>query len=174
MKRHWRYLVYVLRHKRFVFEAGLRYGVPLWQLVIHDWSKFRPVEWLPYAEWFYGYEGGSWVTVLRAGQGLGLTGGDLYRRAQECKAAFERAFLLHLHASPHHHQHWVLPAHGDKPAVVYEMPERYVREMVADWAGAGRAITGRWEVVEWYGKNKDTMVLGTRTRDLVERLLMVP
>jgi hypothetical protein len=33
------------------------------------------------------------------------------------------------------------------------MPEKFVREMVADWMGAGRAITGRWDVNDWYRPN---------------------
>lgn len=44
MKPHIQYLWYVIRHKFFVFQAGLRLGVPLWQLLIHDLSKFSPAE----------------------------------------------------------------------------------------------------------------------------------
>ena len=47
LKPHLRYLGYVVRHKWFVFRAGLRTGAPLWRLVIHDWSKFTPAEWGP-------------------------------------------------------------------------------------------------------------------------------
>ena len=38
------------------------------------------------------------------------------------------------------------------------MPEKYAREMVADWAGAGRAITGKWETLEWYEKNQEKIL----------------
>lgn len=51
------------------------------------------------------------------------------------------------------------------------MPEALVREMVADWAGAGRAITGAWEVAVWYRKNKENILLHPDTRVLVERLV---
>jgi hypothetical protein len=51
------------------------------------------------------------------------------------------------------------------------MPDAYVREMVADWMGAGRAITGRWEVREWYAKNAEKMVLHPDTRSRVGELL---
>jgi len=53
------------------------------------------------------------------------------------------------------------------------MPKKYVFEMVADWMGAGRAITGRWEVKEWYKKNKDKMLLHEATREAVEKILEV-
>jgi len=42
---------------------------------------------------------------------------------------------------------------------------------VADWAGAGRAITGQWEVVEWYGKNRAKIILTPETRGLAESIL---
>jgi hypothetical protein len=51
------------------------------------------------------------------------------------------------------------------------MPEHFVREMVADWMGAGRAITGRWEVGQWYAKNHATIQLHAETRALVHQLL---
>ena len=51
------------------------------------------------------------------------------------------------------------------------MPEKYAREMVADWAGAGRAITGKWETLEWYKKNQEKILLHPETRSLVESIL---
>jgi hypothetical protein len=51
------------------------------------------------------------------------------------------------------------------------MPEKYIQEMVADWAGAGRAITGEWEVAAWYRRNAAGMILHPATRARVERLL---
>jgi hypothetical protein len=51
------------------------------------------------------------------------------------------------------------------------MPEHYAREMVADWLGAGRAITGKWEAKEWYQKNKNAIILHPTTRAFVENLL---
>lgn len=56
--------------------------------------------------------------------------------------------------------------------IALRMPERLVREMVADWMGAGRAITGRWEVGVWYAANADKMVLHVATRARVEELLV--
>lgn len=51
------------------------------------------------------------------------------------------------------------------------MPEALVREMVADWMGAGRAITGRWDVAAWYQNNRENMVLHRDTRARVEALI---
>jgi hypothetical protein len=51
------------------------------------------------------------------------------------------------------------------------MPERLWREMVADWMGAGRAITGKWEAAAWYAKNREIIQLAEPTRAKVEALL---
>lgn len=151
MRPHLRYLSYVLRHKWFVLVAGLRVGAPLWRLMIHDWSKFTPAEWGPYVASFYG----PW---------------KYNERPAEVVEAFDRAWLHHQHANPHHWQHWVL--REDSGAIkLLRMPPPLVHEMVADWMGAGRAITGRWEVSEWYVKNRNVIQLHPDTRATVEYLI---
>jgi hypothetical protein len=144
---HLQYLRYVVRHKWFVFVAGRKTGAPLWRLVIHDWSKFMPAEWGPYARRFFSGNSGK----------LDKTGDP---------EEFHRAWTHHWHLNPHHWEHW-LTADG-KPLT---MPEPFVREMVADWMGAGRAITGKWEVLEWYQKNAERMLLHPQTRTRVRLLL---
>lgn len=47
----------------------------------------------------------------------------------------------------------------------------YAREMIADWMGAGRAITGKWEVAEWYEKNQNKIQLHPETRRFVENII---
>ena len=204
MRRHLMYLRYVARHKRFVLEAGRRLGVPLWQLLIHDWTKFLPREWRPYAECFYAPDGSS---------------------QYKPSPAFAQAWNFHQKLNPHHWQFWLLTwddpsknyqryaiqSHGDgyplsvydfgadeqlanevdddyKEGTVYRalrnltdrlnaaspqalpMPERYVREMVADWVGAGRAL-GKPDTRGWYEANRRNIVLHPDSRAMVERLL---
>lgn len=151
MRAHLAYLRYVLVHKWFVLIAGVRLRVPLWQLLIHDASKFGPAEWSAYVGTFYAPDGSKRYTP-------GM--------------AFDLAWNHHQKANPHHWQHWVLVTDQDEPRYRgLPMPERYVREMVADWAGAGRAISGRWEVRQWYAKTRGTIILHDDTRAQVEQLL---
>lgn len=158
--RHLRYLGYIVRHKWFVLVAGLQTGAPIWRLLVHDWSKFLPSEWVPYAEMFYGHP------IVEHNRGAGEC--DLLRA--ERQAAFDRAWLLHQHRNPHHWQYWALKEDGGEVKAL-RMPDPLVREMVADWMGAGRAITGRWEVRDWYSRNKHLMQLHPKSRALVETLL---
>lgn len=148
MKSHFRYLRYLLRHKWFVFVAGLRINVSLWRLIIHDWSKVLPCEWFPYTKSFYGPQPRTEIT----------------------KAKFNKAWLHHQHVNPHHWQHWVLREDSGETKVL-KMPEHFAREMVADWCGAGRAITGRWEVADWYAKNEVKILLHAETKTVVRKLV---
>ncbi len=45
---------YLLKHKWHVLCAGLKLNVPLWRLIIHDWSKLTPIEWFAYTRYFFG------------------------------------------------------------------------------------------------------------------------
>lgn len=61
----------------------------------------------------------------------------------------------------------------DSKVVALEIPEVYVREMIADWIGAGRAISGKDDARGWYEKNKDSIILHPNSRSLIEKLLGV-
>jgi len=150
MLAHLRYLAYVLRHKWHVFVACRNLQVPLWQAVIHDWTKFLPCEWFPYVQRFYG------AAALQRDQK---------------SDAFDRAWNHHQKSNRHHWQYWVLVTERDALRVqALSIPPRYAREMVADWIGAGRA-QGKPDVAAWYDANAAKMVLHEHTRALVEQLI---
>ena len=154
---HLRYLSYVLRHKWFVFLECCRLGIPLLG-VFHDWSKFRPSEWLPYVRYFYG----SKRVNIRDGTGY-------YKPTDTGDADFDLAWLWHQHRNAHHWQHWVL-AEDEGGLKVMEMPVKYRKEMLADWRGAGRA-QGTPNTLVWYKKHKDKMRLSLDTRQWIEAML---
>lgn len=121
------------KHKWFVFIAGLKTKTPIWQLIIHDWSKFTPSELPHYARQFYG------------------TADD--------PEGWLRCWIHHQNYNPHHWEYWFTRSSGrtfhENDAA--PMPEKYVREMIADWLGASRAYEGRWpeslQSYSWYQKN---------------------
>jgi len=162
MAKYWKYLKYLLRHKWFVFVAGLRTKAPLWRLIIHDWSKFLPCEFFPYVEYFYGERARLQKEEWDDSRYWPLT--------QKYYDAFDRAWLHHQHANPHHWQHWLLREDSGRTKQLL-IPDHFVREMVADWMGAGRAITGKWEAAEWYKKNREIIQMPDENRRLVEELL---
>jgi hypothetical protein len=144
LKKHWQYLCYVLRHKWFVFIECCRLGIP-WLGIIHDLSKFLPSEWFPYVEKFYG------------NKSIPCVGRD-----------FDYAWLAHQRSNKHHWQAWI--SIGDKDGVdILEMPDRYRKEMLADWIGAGKA-QGKPDTRAWYEKNKDRIYLGVTKKWVEDQL----
>lgn len=149
MRQYISYLKYIARHKWFVFQAGMEMGCPLWRLLIHDLSKLRPSEWIPYMDTFYKEDGSKRYSPTEA---------------------FDYAWNDHQKRNKHHYQYWVL-LKDDGSEQILDMPHIYVMEMVADWAGAGRAINGVWEVVDWYEKNVSKIKISSMTKIRVKKLL---
>lgn len=147
--RHLNYLKYLLRHKWFVFIACIKIGASPWRGLVHDLSKFRLSEWLPYARCFYAPDGSK-----------------QYEKGPD----FTLAWNDHQKRNKHHWQYWLVTWDGGATEPL-PMPHKYILEMVADWMGAGRAITGKWEVKEWYRKNKDNIRLHYETRKVVQCIL---
>ena len=54
-----RFLAATTRHKREVYRAGRKIGVGRFQLAIHDLSKYRPSEFVPYGRYFYALPGAT-------------------------------------------------------------------------------------------------------------------
>lgn len=152
MGRHLAYLKYVLRHKWYVFIACCKLG-QVWRGIMHDMSKFLPDEWFAYANYFYNSDGSPRT-----------------KDSPESSAAFQLAWLKHQHRNPHHWQHWVLREDSGL-TLVLPMPLKYVKEMVADWRGAGKAINGKDDVIKWYAYNRGQMLLAKETRTYVEELI---
>ena len=119
-----KYLRTTTFHKWYVFRAGLKVRAPLWNLIIHDWTKFTRAEAPHYGRQFYG--------------------------AADDPVGFGRAWVHHQNRNAHHWEYWIPRTGHDKGGFVAgepaEMPEQYVREMVADWFGASRAYEGKWPV----------------------------
>lgn len=139
-----RYAAKTVEHKVYVFRAGRRVGAPLWRLIIHDWSKFTPAELPHYARQFYG--------------------------TKDDPTGWAKAWVHHQNANPHHWEYWVTRSGAGviKAGEPVEMPDHFVREMVADWIGASRAYNGSYpgsfEAWPWYQQNFSKITLHPTTR----------
>lgn len=160
MKAHWLYLKYVLRHKWFVFLWCCHYWIPF-AGIVHDLSKFWPDEWFPYVDYFYGgpYPEQNYGDVR-------MHFDDMYTKAW-VQRRFDAAWNHHQKRNPHHWQYWVLHEDSGKVGCI-PMHDRYRREMLADWRGAGMAINGKDNTRAWYLKNSANMLLHPSTRQWIE------
>lgn len=150
--KHLKYLKYVVRHRWFVFVECLKLGV-IWRGLMHDLSKFLPSEWFPYADYFYGKKLGK--------------GHDTAKELRE--EAFDIAWLKHIHRNKHHWQYWRL-REDDGGTKLIPIPSQYVKEMLADWRGAGRA-QGFDKLGLWYEKNYRKIEMHRESRDLLHSLM---
>tara|TARA_Y100000310_G_scaffold76221_2_gene72641 strand:- start:1445 stop:1930 length:486 start_codon:yes stop_codon:yes gene_type:complete len=155
--KHLKYLSYVLRHKWYVMIECFKMRL-YWQGIVHDWHKFLPCEWFPYVNFFHGKK----AKPVRDETGY-------YKPTDTGDYAFDLAWLHHQKLARHHWQWWVLPE-DDGGVKVLEMPDKYLKEMICDWKGAGKA-QGTPNTLTWYRKNKDKMMLGETTRKQVEEVI---
>lgn len=165
--QHVKYLRYVVLHKWYVFLECLKYGL-LWRGLVHDLSKFSLDEWLPYAYYFYGDEkkkNQEWFMLTAK---YGVFEATPYGEHYEDK--FNIAWNHHQKRNDHHWQYWLLTEDSGRELVM-PMSDAARREMLADWRGAGKAITGRDNTAEWYLENMGTIKLREETRQWVENEL---
>lgn len=119
----------------------------------HDTSKFKRIpdkskyyeltcEFDAYAHYFYG------------------------DKSEDVSYEFDRAWLAHIHANPHHWQHWVIP--GEPPLA---MPYVFVVEMILDWWSFSWRNNNLYEIFDWYSKHEHEMQLHPTTHQHVETIL---
>jgi len=152
------YLWYVIRHKWFVFLACRQEGF-WWLGLIHDWSKFLPSEFFPYANHFYGKS--------NAGISTGRDKTGYYKPTDTGDQDFDFAWLLHQKRNRHHWQWWILPEDSGGVKIL-PMVNKYYKEMICDWRGASKAQGHGGNICEWFEKNGDKLQLHADTRDALE------
>lgn len=135
------YAAYVLKHKWLIIKTAPRYGIPLWQALIHDLSRFLPSEFIPSANYFFG-------TYRRF---------FVWKRGES--PAYDAARDLHERRNPHHAAYW-----QGRP-----MPRRYILEMLCDWDAAGQAKGNPIE--PWYAKNRNALGLHPDTLAYIDEVL---
>lgn len=123
------YLWSTIKHKAYVFYAGVFIvgKIPIWRLLVHDLSKFNPVEFINYA--YY------------------------YKITKESKGHFLSAWMHHQKNNKHHPEYWTTVGIFDWSNGSVNMPETYVREWVADLLGASMEYTGSWDMDDWLKEN---------------------
>ena len=117
-------------------------------IATHDISKWSNEEYDAYDKYFYGKQG----------------------QTAEVKEAFNFAWLHHIHANPHHWQHWVL-INDDDGTHALKMPEEFVIEMVCDHWAFSHKSGNLYEIFDWYKTHKTNMILHRNTKVAYEAIL---
>lgn len=140
------YFLYIIKHKWFVFLECCKLGIP-WLGIIHDLSRFHPNEFLAYAASApYSQE----------------------NKPKDIAVAFLYAWNNHQHLNKHHFEYWIHFDYHDHKRRLLPIPDRYRREMLADWRGAASAHGNTGTAREWYLKSLNVIQLHPETREWIE------
>lgn len=115
--KFWNHLKTVLKHKRWVFHYCRIAGIT-WQGLIHDLSKFSPIEF---------FEGVKYYDGTRSPI-------DVCKEHND----YSKAWLRHKGKNKHHYEYWQDDFINCSTREI-EMPTKYKKEMLCDYLGAGRA-----------------------------------
>lgn len=151
----WAHFKTITRHKALVFRHCRRAGL-VWQGLVHDLSKYRPLEFWTGARYFQGDRSPN----------------DAERQA----TGVSRAWLHHKGRNKHHLEYWIdYSPSGSHQMEGMKMPVKYVVEMVCDRMAAskvyrGAAYTDR-DPYDYYMRSRAHYLLHPETRALLEELL---
>jgi len=102
-------------------------GIPMLNLIMHDMSKFNPVEFINYAKY--------------------------YKISKDNKDNFLKGWMHHQKRNKHHPEYWTTVGIFDWSNGSVPMPVVYVREWIADLQGASKEYTGSFDMNEWLKEN---------------------
>ena len=141
-------------HKMLVTKTCFKVGLYK-QGILHDLSKYNPVEFIPGVIYFQGDR-------------------SPINREKELKKC-SRGWLHHKGRNPHHFEYWIDYSINKTGLAGMKMPLRYVCEMVCDRVAASQIYLGDrytdaspWE---YYERSKTHYLLHPETRALLEELL---
>lgn len=160
IRQCWSHFSYTVKHKWYVFLECSKMGIPVRGL-LHDMSKFTPDEFFPYAFHFFNKDGSKKGIRDKTGS---------YNPLDTENEAFKRAWFYHTSRNKHHWQYWVCVGENNE-FVPVRIPDKYIKEMVSDWRGAGKA-NGTPDVKAWYLNNRNKMILDPDSRDKIEKLIL--
>ncbi len=147
----------IRRHKRLVRKNCFRVGLYR-QGLLHDLSKYAPVEFLAGARYYQGNRSPNEIQRIEKG--------------------YSAAWLHHKGRNRHHLEYWMdYSPEGDHRLTGMPMPPRYVLEMFCDRVAASKIYRGAayrdsdpWD---YYDRSQARELLHESSRALLEELLLL-
>lgn len=152
----WGHLRTILHHKKLVRHYCFRAGLYK-QGIMHDWSKYSPVE---------------FINSVRNFQG----GKKSPNFGEKATKGYSSSWLHHKGRNRHHFEYWIdFTLNPDEGLQGMPMPTRYVLEMFCDRVAASRNYNrDNYDdsfPLAYYEKNKSHYILHKDTKELLELLL---
>lgn len=150
-----RHLHTVNHHRMLVCRHCFRLGLYR-QGLMHDLSKYHPVEFITGARYFQGFRSPNTAERLDKG--------------------YSSAWLHHKGRNKHHLEYWIdYSLDEDSPLAGMKMPVNYVAEMFCDRVAACKTYQKEQYTdaspLEYYQKSRNHYILHPETRALLEKML---
>ena len=150
-----RHLATVNHHRMLVCRHCFRLGLYR-QGLMHDLSKYNPVEFLVGAKYYQGFQSPN--------------------NAERMDRGYSSAWLHHKGRNKHHLEYWIDYSLGEEsPLCGMKMPVRYVAEMFCDRLAASKVYRGdqyrETDPIEYYEHSRDHYIIHPETAALLEKLL---
>lgn len=146
-----RHLNLIVKHKIEVGKACFAAGI-YWRGITHDLSKFQPIEFIEYAQYYNGEM--SPVDMAKKSKG------------------YCNAWQHHKGHNPHHYEYWVDKL--DDGGVALIMPYKYALEMVCDYIGAGKTYEKeKWDYdspLKYWNKKRIHAKIHPKTREFLDTI----
>ena len=150
LNKYFTYLKYIVEHKWNVGIECIKMGM-FFHAITHDLSKFRLSEFIPYTKFFFETDRTK-----------------KYKQSDEKKENFLEGWTHHQKRNKHHWNYWVSVTRKNE-IIPIPMPEKYVRQMIADWNGMSRKFGG--SSIYYYQKNREKFILHKDTVKIIEKIL---
>ncbi len=157
----WKHFCTITNHKMLVMKDCFKVGLYK-QGLLHDLSKYTPVEFLVGCKYYKGYMSPN--------------------NAERKDKGYSSAWLHHKGRNKHHMEYWIDYGLGDengegKAMTGMKMPIRYVVEMFIDRVGASKNYQGKDykddSALRYYEHGKDHYMLHPDTAALLEYMLVM-
>ena len=153
IKNMWLHFKKICKHKYYVGKYCWKIGL-YWQGIMHDMSKFSPIEFFESAKYYQGDR--SPIDACKE------------------KNGYSKGWLHHKGRNPHHYEYWM--DNFDKGGDSLIMPEKYALEMICDYIGAGKAYMGKkftykGEYQWWLNKKTNPMAMHPAIILFVDKVL---
>lgn len=146
----------ITEHKWLVLKHCFRIGL-YWQGLMHDMSKYTPVEFIPGCRYYQGYRSPN--------------------NAEREEKGYSSAWLHHKGRNKHHYEYWIDYSLTEKGMAGMKMPNRYVAEMMMDRIAASKIYKGKeydqHQPLLYYEQGKDSYMIHEETRALLFYLLTI-
>lgn len=150
VEKSFKHLCNITKHKWYVFKYAVLCGIP-WRGLVHDLSKFSPVEFCESVKFF---EGDKTSPIIHAVE----------------KQGYSLAWLHHKGRNPHHHEYWLRSLDSPDGPVPVRIQRKYLLEMLCDFLSANKLYgNGTFESAkDFWDKRKEKITIHPESKEFLD------